>query len=80
MELTMLILSRKVDEEIILGNDIVIKISQIAKGSVKIGIEAPKETLILRGELKEQIEQSNQKALIDTDANALKDLSKLLKK
>ena len=80
MELTMLILSRKVDEEIILGNDIVIKISQIAKGSVKIGIEAPKETLILRGELKEQIEQSNQKALIDTDTNALKDLSKLLKK
>jgi len=80
MELTMLILSRKVDEEIILGNDIVIKISQIAKGSVKIGIDAPKETLILRGELKEQIEQSNQKALIDTDTNALKDLSKLLKK
>ncbi len=76
----MLILSRKVDEEIILGNDIVIKISQIAKGSVKIGIEAPKETLILRGELKKQIEQSNQKALVDTDANTLKDLSKLLKK
>ncbi len=76
----MLILSRKVDEEIILGNDIVIKISQITKGSVKIGIQAPKETLILRGELKEQIEQSNQEAILNTHEQSIKDLSKLLKK
>ncbi len=80
MELTMLILSRKVDEEIILGNDIVIKISQISKGSVKIAIQAPKETLILRGELKDQIQQSNQEAILDTPEKSIKDLSKLLKK
>jgi len=80
MELTMLILSRKVGEEIILGNDIVIKISQISKGNVKIGIEAPKDTLILRGELKDEIQKANQEASKHINSDVIKDLRKLLQK
>ncbi len=76
----MLILSRKIGEEIILGNDIVIKITEISKGNVKIGIQAPKETLILRGELKEKIKEINEEACKSSDINKLQSLSEKLKK
>jgi len=76
----MLILSRKRDEEIIIGDDIVIHITDIAKGTVKIGIEAPKETIILRGELKEKIRRVNADAAKAQDLSALSQLSKKLQK
>ncbi len=74
----MLILSRKVNEEIILGNDIVIKITDISKGNVKIGIEAPREMTILRGELKEKIQQANIEAARHNDSEALEILRRKL--
>ncbi len=76
----MLILSRKTDEEIILGNDIVIKITEISKGNVKIGIEAPRETVILRGELKEKISRANKEAAGSANQEALSSLSRQLQK
>lgn len=76
----MLILSRKSDEEIVIGNDIVIKVTEISKGSVKIGIEAPKETVILRGELRDQIETANREAATQSDLDALGQLSDRLKR
>jgi carbon storage regulator len=76
----MLILSRKSGEEIILGDDIVIKVTEISKGSVKIGIDAPKETAILRGELRDKIEQSNKEAASRIDLKNLSDLSRKLHK
>jgi carbon storage regulator len=80
MELTMLILSRKIGEEIILGDDIVIKVTETAKGSVKLGIEAPREMIILRGELREKIRKANQEASRQLDLDALHKLSTKLKK
>jgi len=76
----MLILSRKSNEEIVIGNDIVIKVTEISKGSVKIGIEAPKETVILRGELRDQIEIANREAATQSDLEALGQLSDRLKR
>ena len=76
----MLILSRKTDEEIILGNDIVIKITEISRGNVKIGIEAPRDTVILRGELKEKIARANREAAGSADQEALSSLSRQLRK
>ncbi len=76
----MLILGRKEGEEILLGNDIKIKIVDINKGVVKIGIDAPRELLVLRGELKDKIEKVNKEANIKTNVREIKDLSKLLKK
>ena len=75
----MLVLSRKLDEEIFIG-DIMIKVVEINKGSVKLGIEAPKQMQILRGELKKAIEDTNKEANHKADANELSSLSKLLKK
>ncbi|MFC2074597.1 carbon storage regulator CsrA, partial [Campylobacterota bacterium] len=51
----MLILSRKLEEAIWLGDNIKVKIMGIEKGTVKIGIEAPSDITILREELKEAV-------------------------
>lgn len=47
----MLILTRKLGEEILIGDDIRIKILDSTRYSVRIGIEAPEEVIILRSEL-----------------------------
>ena len=57
----MLILSRKENESITIGDDIIIKVVSIDKGSVKLGFEAPPEMLILRQELKIAIQEENKK-------------------
>ncbi len=47
----MLVLSRKVDGEIRIGDDIIIKVIDVRGRSVRLGIEAPAEVRILRSEL-----------------------------
>lgn len=49
----MLVLTRKRGETIRIGKDVVVKVIQMGKGSVKIGIEAPAQVRVLRGELQE---------------------------
>lgn len=58
----MLILSRKSDEAILLGDEIRIKVVSIEKGIVKLGIDAPSHISILREELKVAVEDANVKA------------------
>ncbi len=58
----MLILSRKLEEAIWLGDNIKIKIMGIEKGTVKLGIEAPSDVTILREELKEAVADVNKQA------------------
>lgn len=47
----MLVLTRKRDEMITIGSDIVIRVIKTSKGSVKIGIEAPASVRVRRSEL-----------------------------
>ena len=47
----MLILSRKAGEKIYIGDDIVLVVTKIDRGKVRIGIDAPKDIPILREEL-----------------------------
>ena len=49
----MLVLTRKPAEIIRIGEDIVIKVIKTGKGTVKIGIEAPANVRVMRGELVE---------------------------
>ncbi len=58
----MLILSRKQDDSVIIGDDIEIKIISIDKCGVRLGFSAPENCVILRGELKEAITSQNKQA------------------
>lgn len=48
----MLVLSRKIGERIIIDNRIVLVVTSIEGNRVKLGIEAPREVQVLRGEVK----------------------------
>lgn len=50
----MLVLTRKTTEMIKIGDDVVIKVIKTARGTVKLGIEAPSGIRVIRGELLEQ--------------------------
>lgn len=55
----MLILTRKVGESIVIGDDIVIKVVETGKNNIRIGIDAPREITVLRQEVYESIQQEN---------------------
>jgi carbon storage regulator len=55
----MLILTRKIGEEITIGEQVTVKVLAIQEGQVKIGIVAPRELKIFRREIYEQIQQQN---------------------
>ncbi|MDY0116159.1 MAG: carbon storage regulator CsrA [Sulfurimonadaceae bacterium] len=76
----MLVLARKVDESIIIGDDITIKIISIDKGVVKLGIEAPSSISIIRDELLRDVKDSNIASSKDIELESLSLLSKLLKR
>ncbi len=46
----MLVLSRGIDEGIMIGDNICVTIVRINGGAVRIGIEAPRETPVVRAE------------------------------
>ena len=58
----MLILSRKIDQGIRIGDEIEISVTKIEGDSVKIGISAPRSISILRREILEEMQSSNQAA------------------
>lgn len=58
----MLILSRKENQKIRIGNDVVINIISISENNVKIGIEADKNVKIYREELYNSIKEQTKLA------------------
>lgn len=52
----MLVLSRKAGQAIRIGDTVVVKVLRVKGNQIKIGIESPKSTKILRGELEERKE------------------------
>jgi carbon storage regulator len=50
----MLVLSRKIGEEIVIGDNIRIKVLAVDGGKVRIGIVAPKDVIVDRQEIHEK--------------------------
>ncbi|MDO4698230.1 MAG: carbon storage regulator CsrA [Pasteurellaceae bacterium] len=57
----MLILTRKIGESLLIGDDVEITVLSIRGGQVKLGVKAPKEISVHREEIYQRI-----KALADT--------------
>lgn len=69
----MLVLSRKVGESIMIGDDIKVKVIAVDGDQVKLGIEAPRSVKVDRQEVFEAIQQENRDAT-QFDTNLLEQL------
>lgn len=58
----MLVLTRKIGEGVVIGDDIKITVVEIKGGGVRIGIEAPAHVKVHRQEVYQRIIQENQEA------------------
>lgn len=70
----MLALARKVNESIMIGNDIEITVLGIKGDQIKLGVKAPKSVPIYRKELYVQIQEENKQAGSAVDVEALRGL------
>lgn len=65
----MLVLSRKLSEEIVIGDNIVFKVIEIRGDKVRIGIEAPRDTTVHRREVYDAIKaQAKSEGTIEGDS------------
>jgi len=66
----MLVLTRKLGETIVIGDNITIKVVDIHGKQIRLGIEAPTEISIFRGEIYDRIQEENQRALLNRSGNS----------
>jgi len=68
----MLVLTRKLGEGIVIGDDVTITVIEMKGGSIRIGIDAPREKKIYRQEIFDKIVEENRDAanwnMIDLDS------------
>ena len=58
----MLVLSRKLNQAIMVGDDIRIVVVSVDRDQVKLGIEAPRSIAVHRSEIYEEIQRQNREA------------------
>jgi carbon storage regulator len=63
----MLVLARRVGENILIGDDIVVTVLEMGRDQVRIGIRAPRSISVHREEVYQEILLSNREAAEPTD-------------
>lgn len=58
-----LVVSRKVGERILIGDQISVTVIKVGSGGVRIGIQAPKEMAVVREELAKQVREAEQQII-----------------
>jgi carbon storage regulator len=71
----MLVLTRKPNESVIIGDTIAVRVLAIEGDQVKLGITAPKHVTIHRQEVYEQIKEAN----VEAARSSLADISPVVK-
>lgn len=66
----MLVLSRRVGESVVIGNDVVVTVLEVRGDIIRIGVDAPREVPVHRSEVFEAIEAAN-KAAAAPDQSAI---------
>jgi carbon storage regulator len=57
-EAFMLVLTRQEGEKIYIGDKIVVEVTRYSNGRVRLGVEAPPDTVVLRGELHDSLKEN----------------------
>ncbi|MBX7255364.1 MAG: carbon storage regulator CsrA [Candidatus Hydrogenedentes bacterium] len=70
----MLVLTRKENENIMIGDDIVVKVLDVRENQVKIGIVAPRSVAVHRQEVYDAIQAENSQAARVTQVEAITNL------
>jgi len=63
----MLVLTRKVNESVVIGNEVRVVVLETASGGVKLGFDAPPDVSIYREELHGQVAVANRAAVSNAD-------------
>jgi carbon storage regulator len=58
----MLVLARRVNDSIVIGDNVEIVIVEIKGDQVKLGVKAPKDVKVFRGEIHAEIQKENKAA------------------
>lgn len=66
----MLIIARRKGQRIVIGHDVEVIVTELSRGVVKLGIIAPTDRTILRGETKDAVVEAN-RAAIGTSLDAV---------
>ena len=62
----MLVLTRRVGQSIVIGDNIVVTVLEVRGEQVRIGVEAPRAVEVMRSEIYTAIEEANQAAAQST--------------
>lgn len=63
----MLVLSRRVGESVVIGDDVTVTVLEVRGDVVRIGIDAPRSVAVHRAELLQALESSNREAASPSD-------------
>ena len=66
----MLVLSRKINQSIMVGDNVRVVIVSVDRDQVKLGIEAPREIAVHRSEVYEEIQRANRSAAAGAPSSA----------